>query len=235
MPAAGALQQRCPHRPRFVVPASRTTKTLRPAELTQILSTGLLGGETRLELGQIPRIIFHFPDPTSCGHLSQVNTHLAQIIDRRMAAEMDGEFVVFLIGMRINKPWKLHKWLPVFLAMPRMIEELEANPDSGFLGHNGISMGVIVQYWRSFEHLEAYARNKNQEHWPAWMAFNERVGASRGDVGIWHETYVVKPGQYEAVYSGMPTYGLGRVGKLVPASGRTENARDRLGAGAEAG
>ncbi len=75
MPAAGALQQRCPHRPRFVVPASRTTKTLRPAELTQILSTGLLGGETRLELGQIPRIIFHFPDPTSCGHMSQVNTH----------------------------------------------------------------------------------------------------------------------------------------------------------------
>ncbi len=78
MPAAGALQQRCPHRPRFVVPASRTTKTLRPAELTQILSTGLLGGETRLELGQIPRIIFHFPDPTSCGHLSQVNTRQRQ-------------------------------------------------------------------------------------------------------------------------------------------------------------
>ncbi len=80
MPAAGALQQRCPHRPRFVVPASRTTKTLRPAELTQILSTGLLGGETRLELGQIPRIIFHFPDPTSCGHLSQVNTHLGVFV-----------------------------------------------------------------------------------------------------------------------------------------------------------
>ncbi len=85
MPAAGALQQRCPHRPRFVVPASRTTKTLRPAELTQILSTGLLGGETRLELGQIPRIIFHFPDPTSCGHLSQVNTHPAKILrDKRV-------------------------------------------------------------------------------------------------------------------------------------------------------
>ncbi len=149
-----------------------------------------------------------------------------------MTAEMDGEFVVFLIGLRINKPWKLHKWLPVFLAMPRMIKELEANPDSGFLGHNGISMGTIVQYWRSFEHLEAYARDKNQEHWPAWVAFNKRAGASRGDVGIWHETYVVKPGQYEAVYSGMPAYGLGRVGKLMPASGRMEHARERLGAGA---
>ena len=43
------------------MPASRTTKTLRPAELTQILPTGLLASETRLELGQIPGIIFHRP------------------------------------------------------------------------------------------------------------------------------------------------------------------------------
>ena len=50
---------------------------------------------------------------------------------------MKGEFVVFLIGMRINKPWKVRKWVPVFLTMPRMIKELEANPDSGFLGRVG--------------------------------------------------------------------------------------------------
>ena len=160
---------------------------------------------------------------------------MAEIIDQRMTAEMDGEFVVLLIGMRINKFWKIHKWLPVFLGMPRMIKELEANPDSGFLGHNGILIGGIVQYWRSFEHLEAYARDKNQEHWPAWVAFNKRAAASRGDVGIWHETYVIKPGQYEAIYSGMPRYGLGRVGKLVPASGRRENARERLGGETGAG
>jgi len=51
---------------------------------------------------------------------------------------------------------------------------------------------------------------------------------SRGDVGIWHETYLVKAGQYEAVYSGMPPYGLGRVGELVPATGSREAARTRL-------
>ena len=34
---------------------------------------------------------------------------MAKTIDRRMAAEMDGEFVVFLIGLRINKVWKVHK------------------------------------------------------------------------------------------------------------------------------
>ena len=152
---------------------------------------------------------------------------MAQIYPQKMAAEMDGEFVVFLIGMRINKPWKVHKWLPVFLAMPRMLKELAAHPEMGFLGHI-MSPGVIVQYWRSFEHLEAYARDQNLEHWPAWVAFNRRVGASRGDVGIWHETFLVHAGEYEAVYSGMPPFGMGQVGTLVPASGRRETARGRI-------
>ena len=79
---------------------------------------------------------------------------MSQVIPKRMTAEIDGDFVVFLIGMRINKPWKIHKWLPVFLAMPPMLKELEKHPESGFLGHIQ-SLGVIVQYWRSFEQLEA--------------------------------------------------------------------------------
>lgn len=156
---------------------------------------------------------------------------MAKVIESRMSVEVEGEFVIFLIGMRINKPWKLHKWLPVLLAMPKMLKELEGRPESGFLGHNGLGK-VIVQYWRSFEHLEAYARAKDKRHWPAWVDFNRRFGNSRGDVGIWHETYLVKPGQYEAVYSGMPAYGLGKVGKLIPANGKRESARSRLASGA---
>src|SRR5215210_6937676 len=152
---------------------------------------------------------------------------MAKVHAQRMAAEMDGEFVVFLIGMRINKPWKVTTWLPAFLAMPRMLKELTADPASGFLGYQQ-SLTVIVQYWRSFEQLEAYARDRDHAHWPAWVEFNKRVGRSRGDVGIWHETYRVAPGQYEAIYSGMPAYGLGKVGALVPAAGRRESARGRL-------
>jgi hypothetical protein len=153
---------------------------------------------------------------------------MAEIISTRMAAQIDGDFVVFVIGMRVNKLWKIHKWLPVFLAMPGMLKELERQPDSGFLGH--ISGGLlIVQYWRSFEHLEAYARSHDHLHWPAWVAFNKRVGGSRGDVGIWHETYMVRAGQYEAIYSGMPRWGLGRAGALVPATGRKDSARGRAG------
>lgn len=157
---------------------------------------------------------------------------MTQIIDQRMAAHIDGDFVVFLIGMRINKPWKIHKWLPVARAMPRMLKELSADPESGFLGHTGFGK-VIVQYWRSFEHLEAYARSKDRVHWPAWVEFNRKLKDSREDVGIWHETYRVVAGQYEAVYSGMPPIGLGAASELVPATGSRENARGRIGKSAE--
>ncbi|MEQ1898004.1 MAG: DUF4188 domain-containing protein [Vicinamibacterales bacterium] len=152
---------------------------------------------------------------------------MADVIAQRMAVELEGDFVVFLIGMRINKPWKLHKWLPVFLAMPKMLKELRQHPESGFLG-SIVGPNVIVQYWRSFEHLEAYARATDQLHWPAWVAFNKRVGGSREDVGIWHETYLVRAHEYEAIYSGMPRFGLGAVGTLVPASGQKESARGRI-------
>lgn len=153
---------------------------------------------------------------------------MADVIPERMTAQLEGDFVVFVIGARVNKPWKVHKWLPVFLAMPRMLKELKANPESGFLG--SVSAGLtLVQYWRSFDHLERYARSHDHLHWPAWVAFNKRMAASRGDVGIWHETYCVRAGEYEAIYSGMPPTGLGSVGTLVKASGRKESARARMG------
>lgn len=155
---------------------------------------------------------------------------MAKVNPDRMAAQIEGDFVVFLIGMRINKPWKIGKWLPAMLAMPRMLKELDTKPyeETGFLGHSGLSMGTIVQYWCSFDDLERYARSKDAEHWPAWVNFNKRMKGNRGDVGIWHETYLVKAGQYEAVYSGMPAHGLGRVAALVPATGNREDARKRL-------
>jgi hypothetical protein len=92
---------------------------------------------------------------------------------------------VFLIGMRINKRWKPHKWLSMLLAMPKMLIELEAAPSEvGFLGHNGLGGKPIVQYWRSFDHLERYARDRNALHWPAWVEFNRRMKETRGDVGV---------------------------------------------------
>lgn len=157
---------------------------------------------------------------------------MAPVIDKRVTAEIDGDFVVFLIGMRINKFRKVSKWLPVFVAMPRMLRELEQRPEAGLLGA-ALYLGsprrpMVVQYWRSFEALESYARSRDATHWPAWVAFNKRVGSS-GDVGIWHETYLISAGSYECVYNNMPPIGLGAATSLVPAAGRKATAGGRAG------
>ncbi len=136
----------------------------------------------------------------------------------RYTATIEGDFVVFLIGMRVNRPWKVHRWLPVFVAMPMMLRELEKAPDSGLLGatQGWLTTGpVVVQYWRSFEQLERYARDPDAGHLPAWRRFNRLVRAS-GDVGIWHETYRVRAGEYETIYGNVPRTGLARFGDHAP-------------------
>jgi hypothetical protein len=86
----------------------------------------------------------------------------------------------------------------------------------------------MVQYWRSFEHLEHYAHSRDHAHLPAWAAFNRRVRASNGTVGIWHETYQISPGAYENVYVNMPAFGLGRAGTLTPVGAHHDGARQRI-------
>ena len=118
------------------------------------------------------------------------------------------------------------------MAMPRMLKELKAaDPSVGFLGVQPLGMLAMAQYWRSFDQLEAYARGREHLHWPAWMAFNKRVRDARGDVGIWHETYLVREGEHEAIYSGMPPFGLAKATELVPLGRDAEGksaARARL-------
>jgi hypothetical protein len=73
-----------------------------------------------------------------------------EVIPNRMTADVEEGFVAFRIGMRINKLWKLHKWLPVFRAMPRMLRELDADPESGLLGYSfnpGIRNQTLLMYW----------------------------------------------------------------------------------------
>jgi len=160
---------------------------------------------------------------------------MSTIIDERVCAEPDGEIAVFLIGMRINKLWKVWKWLPVFVAMPRMLKELSRHPELGMLsfrGQFGLRNIAYVQYWRSVAHLQAYAHSEDKAHLPAWRAFNKAIGTG-GDVGIWHETYVIPPGHSESVYVNMPRYGLGQSTNLFPAKGERASAAKRLSHGAK--
>jgi hypothetical protein len=166
---------------------------------------------------------------------------MAKIFPGRYAAQSNEPFVVFLIGMRVNRIFALRSWTRVAQAMPPMIAELKRNPALGLLHAEFFTYwrGVgVIQYWRSFELLHAYAHARNAAHLPAWAEFNRRIGGN-GSVGIWHETYTVAPGQYESIYANMPRFGLAAAAEHVPVTGRLEAARTRLArtesAGAETG
>jgi Monooxygenase af470-like len=155
---------------------------------------------------------------------------MADVIPARMTHDYDGELVVYLVGMRINKPWRPDLWLPVFFAMPKMLAELSKDADSGLLGYRltvGAGGPLVVQYWNSHEKLYAYASDRNATHRPAWTAFNRRVHKAPGSIGIWHETYVVE--RAASVYSGMPVSGLAAATSSVPVARRGERATERLG------
>jgi hypothetical protein len=154
---------------------------------------------------------------------------VGEIAGRRMTAEMDGDFVVFLIGARFDKLHLVRSLVDLGgrRGMKHMLDYLVARPEKGLLAYE-MGIPTIVQYWRSFEQLEAFAKDKDDPHLDVWRKYWRRVGRT-DRTGIWHETYLVKAGDYEAVYGNMPPRGLGKAGRLIPAS-ESSSARARLGA-----
>lgn len=127
--------------------------------------------------------------------------------------------------------------------MAPMLAELNRNKelaargeaeDLGFLGASTLMGGRgpwVVQYWRSIDHLYAYARAADQAHLPAWRSFNKAARKHPGAVGIWHETYAVPAGGVETFYGNGARVGLGAATGTVEATRRGRGARERLPSG----
>jgi hypothetical protein len=160
---------------------------------------------------------------------------MADIRQGRWSAKIEGDFVVFLIGTKF--PPLLHL-IRTFLdvggrrAMRHMLDYLVAHPEKGLLGYQ-MGLPVTVQYWRSFAHLEAFAKDRADPHLDVWRNYWRRVGKS-GRTGIWHETYLVRADEYETIYANMPPFGMGKAGELRPVSGEG-GARQRIGVGFDQG
>ncbi len=165
-------------------------------------------------------------------------SNIRAIVRDRTTAPTDGKpFVVFLIGMRVNRLWAFPKWFWVASAMPPMIKELYQHPELGFLAGEVLInwRGVTtLQYWRSVEDLQAYANARDREHFPAWTEFYRRIGRD-GSVGIWHETYRIDPGAVETIYVNMPAWGLSRAFGREPVSAARHTAKQRMQTGGAAG
>jgi hypothetical protein len=132
--------------------------------------------------------------------------------------------------MRINRFRRVRQWLPVSVAMPRMLRELGRNPDLGLLDARTYVSGrtvLVVQYWNSAEQLYAYSRDTEAQHLPAWRAFNRRARTAT-DVGLFHETFVVPASGQESIAVNMPPHGLLAAIGSVPVGRRGESAAHRL-------
>jgi hypothetical protein len=155
---------------------------------------------------------------------------MTEVFADRYTARLDKPVVLFLIGMRFNKLLAVRQWLPVVVAMPRMLAELSKKPEAGLLFYRSYFSGRVIlvqEYWQSFDKLLAYAHDRSGQHFPAWGAFNRAIGTD-GSVGVWHETYLVEPGKSECVYVNMPQFGLAAAAQHVKAEGRLAAAKDRM-------
>lgn len=85
---------------------------------------------------------------------------MSEIFNGRYTAKTDRPFVVFLIGMRVNRWWRLDKWIPVLSAMGPMLKTLFTNPEKGFLhaeffwnlngpGRSSIRRSARMEAWAS--------------------------------------------------------------------------------------
>ena len=95
------------------------------------------------------------------------------------------------------------------------------------LGHFG-----VLQYWRSFAELEAWSHKSPHAEW--WREASERM-RTRGDFGIYHETYLVPRDRIEAIYANCEPAGLAAFGETGEPVGNDTNSRGRLGRGIRAG
>jgi hypothetical protein len=156
----------------------------------------------------------------------------AQIRQGRWTADIEGDFVVFIIGARINNklhPIKALRDLGGKRGMQYMLKYLSEHPDKGLLGYQSAGL-TLIQYWRSFDHLEAFAKDQDDPHLQVWRDYWKRVSKDTR-TGIWHETYLVRAGEYEAVYGNMPPTGLAKASTLIPVA-ESVTARQRLKAAA---
>lgn len=157
---------------------------------------------------------------------------MAKVFPGRYTVSAGHDFVVFVIGMRVNQWWKFHKWIPIAFSMPMMLRKLRSDKSLGLLAAEHFVRPfplttTMISYWRSFEDLERFARDPNLPHAPAWKAFMKNVG-NTGSVGVYHETYQVHKGSYECLYGNMPRFGLAKAIGHKAVSEATDRASLRL-------
>ena len=148
----------------------------------------------------------------------------------RWMARRDEPFAVFLFGMRLNRLRGLPRFLWSLRVLRRVLRDLDTHPERGFLAGRVYRTGwtlIAVQYWESFDALDAWARDHRLPHRQPWQQYL-REALDDGAMGLWHETYLASPGSWEGVYLNLPPWGLAAGVEAVEMQATKGSARERL-------
>lgn len=136
---------------------------------------------------------------------------------------------VFMLSARCNHPGgifasKIRKLAVFNRKMDRELDELDPR-ESGFLGktgwinssdRDGGNETMSISYWRSPEHVHAYAHN-SKLHQEAWDWFNTDVLRKGVDyISISHDLFSVPKGHWENIYINFEPTSLGAARYLRP-------------------
>ena len=115
------------------------------------------------------------------------------------------------------------------------MKHLAAHPDAGLLSyHNWFGRTtILLSYWTDTAAVQRFASDPDAPHAAAWRDFTKKIGVSK-DVGVWHELYTARPGDFEAVYSNMPVFGMAGAGEHQLVGNGTRTSKQRMAAGASA-
>lgn len=140
-----------------------------------------------------------------------------KVVTEPQIAKPPAGTVVLLIGLRINKFWKVHHWVPVIASMIPMLIELKKNKEYGFLYSRAWFNRTVVmlQYWRSMDDLMRYSHDTEGKHRSMWGWFNRTI-RNNGSTGIFHEAYVIDPDRMHSVYRNIPKFGMAAATESVP-------------------
>lgn len=151
-----------------------------------------------------------------------------KLIAPRYSATLDGDFVLFIVGMRINRLCAIHIWPAILLRALRIIRS--ATPGAnGLLSREIVISGkgiALITYWDDFDQWEEFG-NSDNHHRSSWKYFYERVINSKA-VGLWHELYSIKQGEYQTIYMQMPPKGLSRSKEARISENPPSKAHDRM-------
>jgi hypothetical protein len=122
---------------------------------------------------------------------------------------VSGDCVVFLIGAFLDYRHPLRSLgdLGGRRGMHEVLRYLAEHPQRGLLGYE-VAGFTITQYWRTLRHLEGFVTDRDDPHLAAWRSYWNRVGRSPR-TRIWHETYLVRSGEYAPVYGTLPAFARG--------------------------